>query len=83
MAEVGARLLLTMTMPLRVIAPLVGFRDEFQLSRVFRQVAGHPPSTLGRPQRQYNNETAGIPGGLVLEVRSYLIATSLPAAAEA
>lgn len=45
-------LLLTTAMPLRAIAPQVGFRDEFQLSRVFRQVAGHPPSTLERPQRQ-------------------------------
>jgi transcriptional regulator GlxA family with amidase domain len=41
-------LLLTTSMPLRAIAPLVGFRDEFQLSRVFRQVAGHPPSALVR-----------------------------------
>jgi AraC-like DNA-binding protein len=41
-------LLLTTAMPLRAIAPQVGFRDEFQLSRVFRQVAGHPPSALVR-----------------------------------
>ena len=41
----------TTAMPLRAIAPLVGFRDEFQLSRVFRQVAGHPPTALERPQR--------------------------------
>lgn len=41
-------LLLTTAMPLRAIAPRVGFRDEFQLSRVFRQVAGHPPSALVR-----------------------------------
>ncbi len=45
-------LLLTTAMPLRAIAPQVGFRDEFQLSRVFRQVAGHPPTALERPQRQ-------------------------------
>ena len=44
-------LLLTTAMPLRAIAPLVGFRDEFQLSRVFRQVAGHAPTALARPQR--------------------------------
>lgn len=41
-------LLLTTAMPLRAIAPQVGFRDEFQLSRVFRQIAGHPPSALMR-----------------------------------
>ena len=44
-------LLLTTAMPLRAIAPLVGFNDEFQLSRVFRQVAGHPPTALERPLR--------------------------------
>lgn len=44
-------LLLTTAMPLRAIAPLVGFRDEFQLSRVFRQVSGQPPSALARPMR--------------------------------
>lgn len=43
-------LLMTTAMPLRAIAPQVGLRDEFQLSRVFRQVAGHPPSALQRPQ---------------------------------
>lgn len=36
-------LLLTTAMPLRAIAPLAGFRDEFQLSRVYKQVTGQPP----------------------------------------
>ncbi len=44
-------LLLTTAMPLRAIAPQVGLRDEFQLSRVFRQVAGHAPTALERPHR--------------------------------
>jgi AraC-like DNA-binding protein len=39
-------LLLTTAMPLRAIAPLVGFGDEFQLSRVFRQVTGQVPTSL-------------------------------------
>jgi AraC-like DNA-binding protein len=29
--------------PLRVIAPQVGFADEFQLSRVFKRVTGRSP----------------------------------------
>ena len=50
--ERARSLLLTTAMPLRAIAPLVGFNDEFQLSRVFRQIAGHPPTALERPQRR-------------------------------
>jgi AraC-like DNA-binding protein len=44
--EAARSLLLTTDLPLRAVAPRVGFADEFQLSRVFRRVAGHPPSAL-------------------------------------
>jgi AraC-like DNA-binding protein len=40
--------LLNTDLPLREIAPLVGFADEFQLSRVFREVSGHPPAAVRR-----------------------------------
>jgi AraC-like DNA-binding protein len=39
-------LLLNTGMPLRVIAPMVGFNDEFQLSRVFREITGQSPAGL-------------------------------------
>jgi AraC-like DNA-binding protein/mannose-6-phosphate isomerase-like protein (cupin superfamily) len=39
-------LLLTTDLPLRVIATRVGFKDEFQLSRVFRRDTGRAPSSL-------------------------------------
>jgi AraC-like DNA-binding protein len=39
-------LLLTTELPLRAIAPRVGFADEFQLSRVFRRETGWPPSRV-------------------------------------
>jgi AraC-like DNA-binding protein len=41
-------LLLNTAMPLREIAPRVGFADEFQLSRVFREVTGQSPASLRR-----------------------------------
>jgi AraC-like DNA-binding protein len=41
-------LLLNTSMPLRAIAPMVGFTDEFQLSRVFRELTGQSPATLRR-----------------------------------
>lgn len=41
-------LLLATAMPLREIAPRVGFADEFQLSRVFREVTGQTPATIRR-----------------------------------
>ena len=41
-------LLLNTSMPLRAIAPMVGFADEFQLSRVFREITGQAPATLRR-----------------------------------
>jgi AraC-like DNA-binding protein len=44
--EAARTLLLTSALPLREVAPRVGFADEFQLSRVFSRVAGHPPSAL-------------------------------------
>jgi AraC-like DNA-binding protein len=44
--EAARTLLLTSPMPLRAIAPLVGFSDEFQLSRVFRQVTGYAPTAV-------------------------------------
>ncbi len=40
--------LLNTDLPLREIAPLVGFADEFQLSRVFREITGHPPASVRR-----------------------------------
>jgi AraC-like DNA-binding protein len=39
-------LLLNTSMPLRTIAPMVGFTDEFQLSRVFRDITGQSPAGL-------------------------------------
>lgn len=42
--EAARTLLQTTPMPLRAVAPLVGFADEFQLSRVFRRVSGRSPS---------------------------------------
>jgi AraC-like DNA-binding protein/mannose-6-phosphate isomerase-like protein (cupin superfamily) len=47
-ADAARALLLNTTMPLREIAPQVGFTDEFQLSRVFRQVTGQSPAKLRR-----------------------------------
>lgn len=41
-------LLLNSTLPLREIAPRVGFADEFQLSRVFRETTGQSPTTVRR-----------------------------------
>jgi AraC-like DNA-binding protein len=39
-------LLLTTSQPLRVIAPKLGFRDEFELSRVFKRETGTSPRHL-------------------------------------
>jgi AraC-like DNA-binding protein/mannose-6-phosphate isomerase-like protein (cupin superfamily) len=44
--EAARTLLQTSPLPLRAIAPMVGFADEFQLSRVFRHVTGTNPSTI-------------------------------------
>jgi AraC-like DNA-binding protein len=44
--EAARSLLLSTSWTLRAIADQVGFRDEFQLSRVFRRVTGAPPSGL-------------------------------------
>jgi AraC-like DNA-binding protein len=44
--EAARALLLTSALPLRAIAPRVGFTDEFQLSRVFRQVTGTSPGSV-------------------------------------
>jgi len=41
-------LLLTTALPLKEIAPRCGLRDEYHLSRIYRQVAGHPPGQLRR-----------------------------------
>ena len=49
--DAARALLLNTTSPLREIAPKVGFIDEFQLSRVFRQVTGQSPTTLRRGRR--------------------------------
>ena len=46
--EAARTLLLTSTLPLAAIAPQVGLRDEFHLSRVFRRVTGQSPSALRR-----------------------------------
>lgn len=40
------RLLISTDMPLRAIAPMVGFADEHELSRVFRRVTGHTPKSV-------------------------------------
>lgn len=42
--EAARSLLLSTSLTLKAIAEQVGFSDEFQLSRVFRRVAGCPPS---------------------------------------
>ena len=47
-ADATRSLLLNSALPLREIAPRVGFADEFQLSRVFREVTGQSPATLRR-----------------------------------
>lgn len=44
--EATRSLLLSTSWTLRAIADQVGFRDEFQLSRVFRRVTGRAPSSL-------------------------------------
>lgn len=44
--EAVRRLLLTSDMPLRAIAPMVGFADEHELSRVFRRVTGSTPTSI-------------------------------------
>lgn len=36
-------LLASSELPLRAVAPMVGFCDEFQLCRVYKQVAGRTP----------------------------------------
>jgi AraC-like DNA-binding protein len=41
--EAARSLLLTTPLPLRAIAPRVGFADEFQLSRVYREITGTTP----------------------------------------
>jgi AraC-like DNA-binding protein len=46
--DAARSLLLNTALPLRSIAPKVGFADEFQLSRVFRQVTGQSPASLRR-----------------------------------
>jgi len=46
--EAARVLLLTSDLPLAAIAPRVGLRDEFHLSRVFRRVTGRPPGALRR-----------------------------------
>jgi AraC family transcriptional regulator len=38
-------------LPLKEIAARVGFADEYQLSRVFRQIAGIPPGAMRRMAR--------------------------------
>ncbi|MBA3708619.1 MAG: helix-turn-helix transcriptional regulator [Planctomycetes bacterium] len=43
--EAARALLVSSNLPLRSIAPMVGFTDEFQLSRVYRQVTGQPPGS--------------------------------------
>jgi AraC-like DNA-binding protein len=50
--EAARTLLLTTSEPLRVIAPQVGFADEFQLSRVFREITGERPGAFARRARR-------------------------------
>ena len=44
--EAARTLLLTTPMPLRTIASAVGFRDEFELSRVFKRETGESPGSV-------------------------------------
>jgi AraC-like DNA-binding protein/mannose-6-phosphate isomerase-like protein (cupin superfamily) len=46
--EAARTLLLSTSLPLKAIAAQVGFADEFQLSRVFKRVAGQTPSDVRR-----------------------------------
>lgn len=46
--EAVRTLLLTTAMPLRAIAPMVGLKDEFELSRVFKRETGSSPSEARR-----------------------------------
>lgn len=48
--EAARALLLNSTLPLRVIAPQVGFADEFALSRALRRVAGTGARALRTPR---------------------------------
>lgn len=41
-------LLFTTTLPLKEVAPRCGFRDEYHLSRIYRQVTNHTPGQLRR-----------------------------------
>jgi AraC-like DNA-binding protein/mannose-6-phosphate isomerase-like protein (cupin superfamily) len=41
--DAARTLLLTSPMPLKAVAPAVGFRDEFELSRVFKRETGQSP----------------------------------------
>ncbi len=52
--EAARTLLLATEQPLRSIAPRVGFADEFQLSRAFRQITGQPPGSLRQSRRRSN-----------------------------
>jgi AraC-like DNA-binding protein len=47
--EAARGMLLTSPMPLRSIAAVVGFRDEFELSRVFKRETGASPRQTRRP----------------------------------
>ena len=49
--EAARTLLLTSDLPLSAIADLVGFRDEFHLSRVFRRLTGHSPRHVRQQNR--------------------------------
>lgn len=46
--DAARSMLLNSRLPLKAIAPAVGFRDEFQLSRVFRQITGQSPAAVRR-----------------------------------
>jgi len=57
--EAARSLLLTTTLPLRAIAPRVGFADEFQLSRVYRDITGTTPRGRGgRSQTAFTRRPA-------------------------
>jgi transcriptional regulator GlxA family with amidase domain len=49
--EVARGYLLSSQLPLKAIASRVGFADAFQLSRVYRKVAGYPPGQERRSTR--------------------------------
>ena len=53
-AERARDLILTTTLPIKVVAPMVGLSDEFALYRLFRRQFGIRPGQLRRPAGRYS-----------------------------